>query len=43
MIIYQDGDPVAGRLQGNAALARDMAEHFQQQFAYGSIKIFTRK
>ena len=43
MIIYQEGDPVAEQLRGNAALARDFAEHFQQQFAYDSVKIFTRK
>ncbi|MEN3332415.1 MAG: hypothetical protein V7641_1780 [Blastocatellia bacterium] len=43
MIIYQEGDPVAEQLQSNAALARDFAEHFQQQFAYESVKIFTRK
>jgi hypothetical protein len=43
MIIYQEGDPVAERLQGNAALAGDLAENFRQSFAYGSIKIFTRK
>jgi hypothetical protein len=43
MIIYQQGDPVAEQLQGNAALARDFAEHFQQQFSYDSVKIFTRK
>lgn len=43
MIIYQEGDPVAEKLRGSAALARDFAEHFQQQFAYDSVKIFTRK
>jgi hypothetical protein len=43
MIIYQEGDPVAERLQSNAALAHDLAEHFQQQFSYDSVKIFTRK
>jgi Dolichyl-phosphate-mannose-protein mannosyltransferase len=42
-IIYQEGDPVAEQLQNNAALGRDFAEHFQQQFACGSVKIFARK
>jgi hypothetical protein len=43
MIIYQAGDPVAEQLQGNATLAHDFTEHFQQPFSYDSIRIFTRK
>jgi len=43
MVIYQEGDPLAERLQSNAALTADLAEHFQQQFSYDSIKIYTRK
>jgi len=43
MIIFQEGDPVADRLQHNAALARDFAEHFQPQYSYDRIRIFERK
>lgn len=43
MVIYQAGDPTAEQLQNNPALAQDFADHFQQQFAYGDVKIFARK
>lgn len=43
MVIYQAGDPLAEQLQNNPALARDFAEHFEPQFAYGSVSVFTRR
>jgi hypothetical protein len=42
-IIYQEGDPVAERIKSDAALAGDFTAHFQQQFAYDSVRVFTRK
>ncbi|MFL6214473.1 MAG: ArnT family glycosyltransferase [Blastocatellia bacterium] len=42
-IIYQEGDPLAERIKSDATLAGDFAAHFEQQFSYESIRIFTRK
>jgi hypothetical protein len=42
-VVYQEGDPVAGRIQADAALAADLGAHYEQQFSYDSIRILTRK
>jgi hypothetical protein len=42
-VIVQENDPLDKRLRENASLARNLAEHFQEQLSVGRIKLFRRK
>jgi hypothetical protein len=42
-VIIQEGDPLDKRLRENSALARDLAERFQEQHSVGKIKLYRRK
>jgi hypothetical protein len=42
-VIVQENDPLDKRLRENASLARDLAEHFQEQLSVGRIKLFRRR
>jgi hypothetical protein len=42
-VIVQEGDPIDQQLRDNPSLARDLADHFQQVFTAGKIRLYRRK
>ncbi|MGA9772689.1 MAG: hypothetical protein WBV94_26905 [Blastocatellia bacterium] len=42
-VIIQEGDPLDQWFRGNAALARDLTEKFQESLSIGRVKVFRRK